>query len=90
MVDESSKWQCLKQAPKLRKDTKFCIVYLSPDLTLKERAVNKKLYLELKGRRKKGKKDLTIKNGRVIKCTPTKSQHTSQTDNPATEATTQN
>jgi len=59
-------------------------------LTLKERAINKKLYLELKGRREKGKKDLTIKSGRIIKHTPTKSQHTSQTDNPATEATTQN
>jgi len=56
MADELSKWQCLKQASKLRNDTKFRNVYLSPDLTLKERAVNKKLYIELKGRREKVRK----------------------------------
>ena len=63
--------------------------YLSPDLTLKERAVSKKLYLELKDRREKHEKDLTIK-WKDNKMHSHKSQHTSQTDNPTTEATTQN
>jgi len=45
MSDEASKRLCLKHAPKLRYNTKFCNVYLSPDLTLKERAASKKLYL---------------------------------------------
>ena len=56
MVDEISKWKCLKQAPKLRNDSKFHNVYISPDLTLKERQVNKKLYLELQSRREKGER----------------------------------
>ena len=61
MADESSKWQCLKQDPKLRNDTKFSNVFHYPDLTLKERALNKKLYLEIEGHREKGEKDLIIK-----------------------------
>ena len=37
-----------KTGPKLRNDSKFHNVYISPDLHLKETQVKKKLYLELK------------------------------------------
>ena len=77
MEDETSKWKCLKQAPKLRNDSKFCNVYISPDLTLEERQENKKLYLELKRCREKGEKDLMIKNGKIIKRTSTSNQQSS-------------
>jgi len=85
MADETSKWKCLKQAPKLRKDTKFSNVYISPDLTLKERQENKKLYLELKSRREKGEKDLMIKRGKIVTRTSTSNQQSSA--KPPTETT---
>ena len=85
MSDEASKWLCLKHAPKLRNDTKFRNVYLSPDLTLKEREASKKLYLELKGRRERGEKDLVIKHGKIVKRTSSGNEQNSS--NSTTETT---
>jgi len=65
--DERSKWACLKYAPRLKNDPIFRKTFLSPDLSLKERIANKKLYLELKSRREKGEKNIIIRHGHIVK-----------------------
>ena len=56
----------LKQATKLRKSSKWSDIYISPDLTPKERSHNKKLRDELKMRKDAGEKDLYIKPGKIV------------------------
>ena len=56
----------LKSAPLLRKISKWQSVYVSPDLTLKEREINRALHQELKRRKDAGEKDLIIKRGKII------------------------
>jgi len=67
MDSEKSKWRCLGQAKILGNDATFKRVHFAFDLTARERESNKRLYLELKGRKEKGEKDLIIKNGRIVK-----------------------
>jgi len=55
--DERSIWACLKHAPRLKNDPIFHKAFLPPDLSLKERVVNKKLYVELKSHREKDEKN---------------------------------
>ena len=50
----------------LRKIPKWQSVYVSPDLTMKEREINRALHQELKRRKEAGEKDLIIKRGKII------------------------
>ena len=63
---ERTKWNILKAAPKLRHSSTFDKIYVSPDLTLKERQVNKQLRDELKRRRSSGEKNLSIRRGKIV------------------------
>ena len=55
----------LRQATKLRVSSTWKKVYISPDLTLKEREQGKKLREELKKRKEAGEKDIYIKSGKM-------------------------
>ena len=50
----------------LRKSTRWNKVYVSPDLTAKEREVNKALRKELKRRKAQGEKEIMIKRGKIV------------------------
>ena len=41
-------------------------MYITPDLTIKEREINRALHQELKRRKEAGEKDLIIKRGKII------------------------
>jgi len=64
--DISTKRQLLRQATNLRKSTVWSNIYISPDLTPKERAHNKKLREELKARKDAGEKNIFIKHGKIM------------------------
>ena len=67
--DFNVKKQVLAKAKEL-KDERNSIwkkVYITPDLTFKEREENRKLRTELNARRENGEKDLMIRNGRIVK-----------------------
>jgi len=64
--DISTKRQLLRQATNLRKSTVWSNIYISPDLTPKERAHNKKLREELKARKDAGEKNIFIKHGKIL------------------------
>ena len=64
--DVSTKRQILRQATSLRKSSTWSNIYISPDLTPKEQAHNKKLREELKSRKDSGEKNIFIKHGRII------------------------
>ena len=68
---ERAKWNILKVAPKLRHSSAFERIYASPDLTPKERQVNKELRDELKRRRSSGEKNLSIRRGKIVVLSPT-------------------
>ena len=61
------KYDILRCAPQLRTTTEFGKVFITPDLTYKERETNRKLREELAVRRRAGEVNLTIKGGRIIK-----------------------
>ena len=67
--DVSTKRIILKQATKLRKSSTWSNIYISPDLTPKERSQNKLLRDELKTQRSAGEKDIYIKRGKIV-CRP--------------------
>ena len=56
LEDISIKRSILKQATKLRNSSKWNEVFISPDLTPKERQTNKKLREELRNRKQAGRK----------------------------------
>ena len=56
----------MKMATKLRKSQRWNTIYVTPDLTFKEREVNKALRDELKRRKANGEQNLIIKRGRII------------------------
>jgi len=64
--DLAAKREILRNATKLRASAKWSNVYVSPDLTPKEREQNKKLCEELRARKAAGEKDLYIKFGRIV------------------------
>ena len=64
--DLAAKRQILRNATKLRASSKWSNVYVSPDLTPKEREQNKLLREELRSRKAAGEKDLYIKFGRIV------------------------
>jgi len=63
--DLAAKKQILRNATKLRASSKWSNVYVSPDLTPKEREQNKLLREKLRARTA-GEKDLYIKFGRIV------------------------
>ena len=70
--NESVKKQALAKAKTLRnsEDQTLSKIYITPDLTFQERERNRKLRAELEARKKKGEKELVIRNGRIIKGDP--------------------
>ena len=66
LEDVSTKRIILKQATKLRQSSTWSNIYISPDLTPKERSQNKLLRDELKSRRSAEEKDIYIKRGRIV------------------------
>ena len=62
----ASKHDILRYAPQLRNSDTYGNIYISPDLTQKEREANKKLREELSSRRKAGESNLVIKGGRIV------------------------
>ena len=64
--DLAAKRQILRNATKLRASSKWSNVYVSPDLTPKEREQNKLLREELRARKAAREKDLYIKFGRIV------------------------
>ena len=64
--DVSMKRTILKQATKLRKSSTRSNVYISPDLTPKERSQNKLLRDELKMQKAAREKDIYIKRGKIV------------------------
>lgn len=76
----------LKNASSLRKSENFKNVYISPDLTIKEREEAKQLRLELQRRRSQGERNLVIRRGRIITNIHNPSQ-ASNTNNPPPDPT---
>jgi len=75
---EQHKRPIIKNGIKLRKSTTWNKVYVSPDLTAKERDVNKALREELKQRRTNGERDIIIKRGKIVsKCNRDSQPHPS-------------
>ena len=56
----------LKNASSLRKSVNFKNVYISPDLTVKEREKAKQLRTELQRRRSQGELNLVIRRGKIV------------------------
>ena len=67
--DVNVKRQALAKAKELKNESNsiWKKVYITPDLTFKEREENRKLRLELNTRRDKGEEDLIIRNRRIVK-----------------------
>ena len=66
----AAKREILRNATKVRPSSKWSNVYVSPDLTPKEREQNKQLREELRTRKAPGEKDLYIKFRRIVLCPP--------------------
>ena len=66
MESERSKWKILSQSTKLGASSEWKEVYICPDLTVKERGLNKNLRDELKCRRTNGEKNLIIRRGQIV------------------------
>ena len=61
------KIQALRNAKKLRNTIKWKEVFITPDMTPKEREKNKSLRMELKRRRDAGEDRLVIRKGEIVK-----------------------
>ena len=66
LVDNSVRRQILRNAKTLRNSTTYKKVFISPDLTPKEREANKNLLEELRRRKQAGEVNLIIKRGKII------------------------
>ena len=66
LSDEHHKRLVMKQASKLQATERWNNIYVTPDLTIKERETNKALREELKRRKDNGEKNLIIKRGRIV------------------------
>ena len=64
--DVNVKRNILKQATKLRSSSTYGNIYISPDLTRKEREHSKALREELLRRKAAGEKDIFIKFGKIV------------------------
>ena len=63
------KQDILRNAPLLRNSSGFGNIYLSPDLTQKEREASKKLREELASRKRAGETNIIIRGGRIVQVT---------------------
>ena len=63
------KWEIIEIASKLKEASEEIIqkMFISPDMTFKERNENKKIRNELAARRNRGEKDLVIRRGKIVK-----------------------
>ena len=68
LANEKEKWHILKEAPKLKHEQNPEIrkIGISLDLTREEREANKRLREELRERRNRGKRNIIIKNGKIV------------------------
>ena len=66
LEEASTKHDILKQAPQLRHSKKYVNIYVTPDLTRKERETNKKLRDELHRRKGTGETNIAIRRGKII------------------------
>ena len=64
--DFQQKRDILRNAKQLQNSNEWGNIYISPDLTPKERDIGKKLRLELKARRDNGETNLVIRRGQII------------------------
>ena len=62
----SMKHDILRGAPQLRHTERYSNIYLTPDLTQKEREEGRKLREELSRRRKAGETNLIIRGGKIV------------------------
>ena len=69
LSDDLSRRYILQNAKCLRSNTTYKGVFISPDLTPKEREANKLLYQELKHRKEAGEANLIIRKGKIITST---------------------
>lgn len=60
---KEQKFKVLNKSKQLRHITEYQNIFISPDMTYSEREKDKKLRIDLKERRKRGEKNLMIKNG---------------------------
>ena len=69
LTETHVKWNILKNAKKIKYTEKeeYKKVFIAPDLTLKERKINKELREQLQEKRNKGEKGWYIKNGQLVK-----------------------
>ena len=65
-AQETTKREILSNARILRRSTKWSNVFISPDLTLKERQANREIRAEMKRRRENGEQNLIIKRGKIV------------------------
>ena len=83
----SAKQDILRMAPLLRHSERYVNIYITPDLTRKERDASKKLREELASRKRAGETNLTIRAGKIV-CLSSASatpQHASRTHKPTTQ-----
>lgn len=66
LENEESKFDILRMASQLRSTEEWQRVFITPDLTYKERQEQKRLRDELRRRREAGEKDLLIKRGKIV------------------------
>ena len=66
LSDSSSRRYLLQNSKILRGNPEYNKVYISPDLSPKEREANKKLQMELRQRRQDGETNLIIRKGKIV------------------------
>ena len=66
LADSSVRRNILRNAKVLRNSSSYKKVFISPDLTPKERATNKQLLEELRHRRQQGETNLIIRRGKIV------------------------
>ena len=66
LEDVDTKHEILKVASQLRDSANWSNVYITPDLTWKEREVGRKLREDLAKRRANGEENLYIKQGKIV------------------------
>jgi len=66
VVDSAKRSSILRNASSLCKSEHHKNVYISPDLTIKERQIAKELRAELKRRRSQGEQNIIIRRGKII------------------------
>ena len=66
LSDSSSRRYLLQNSKILRGNPEYNKVYISPDLSPKEREANKKLHMELRQHRQGGETNLIIRKGKIV------------------------